>query len=121
MVSFPRNLASVDEAAPAVNAAAASPKRFEGRTETVLGTLPGVCESSRTVVILSRSLCGHTSLRLQTESRSANIGWYPQGSVDLSAEQLAAIKPLLGLAASRMQPEPSTADAPATIPFARRA
>ena len=92
------------------------PDPVTGRSETVLGTLPGVCESSRTVVVLSRSLCGHSSLRLQTETLSGDIGWYPQGSVELSADQLAAVKPLLGLAASRMAaPTTTGVDAPATI------
>lgn len=91
-----------------------------GRQESVLGVLPGVCDRSRTTVILSRSLCGRTSLRLQSETRSGDIGWYPQGAVELSADQLAAIRPLLGLAASRMD-RPETGHAPATIAFPRRA
>ena len=91
-----------------------------GRTETVLGVLPGVCETSRTVVVLSRSLCGHSSLRLQTESLSDDIGWYPQGCVELSPDQLADMRPLLGLAASRMQTTPAYDEAmPATIPLRR--
>ena len=96
--------------------------QISGRSETVLGVLPGVCESSRPVVVLSRSLCGHSSLRLQTETRSDDIGWYPQGCVELTADQLADIRPLLGLAASRMEPPASVdAEMPATIAFQRRA
>ena len=95
--------------------------RVTGRTETVLGVLPGVCDVSRTVVVLSRSLCGHSSLRLQTESFSDQIGWFPQGCVELSSDQLEAVRPLLGLAASRMDPPTSADDAPATVPFRQRA
>ena len=93
-------------------------------SETVLGVLPGVCPSSRTVVLTVTALCGHSSLRLQTESYSDDMGWFPQGTVELSAEQLDALRPLMGLAASRMDPpkprvgsQPWDDSMPATIPL----
>ena len=93
-------------------------------SETVLGVLPGVCPSSRTVVLMVSSLCGHSSLRLQTESFSDDMGWFPQGSVELSATQLDALRPLMGLAASKMDPPRPTRvtqdwddSMPATIPL----
>ena len=97
-------------------AAARSARRLAGRDETVLGVLPGVCPSSRTAVVLSRSLCGHASLRLQTESFSDDMGWYAQGSVELTAEQLADLRPLLGLAAGQMD-TPAADEPPATLPL----
>ena len=82
-----------------------------GRHESVLGVLPGICASSRTTVVLSKSLCGHTSLRLQTESHSDDMGWFPQGSVELSAEQLDAMRPLLAIATTKL----STAPTPTSV------
>ena len=93
--------------------------------ESVLGVLPGVCPSSRTVVVTVTSLCGHASLRLQTESYSDDMGWFPQSSVELSADQLAALRPLMAIASSQMDPPKPRAAAPrgwddsmpATIPL----
>ncbi|MFH5804388.1 hypothetical protein [Alienimonas sp. DA493] len=88
--------------------------------EVLLGVLPGATEDRRTAVVRRTGLCGAVSIRLSDESFSPAVGWFPQSSVELPADQLGGLKALL---ATVPPPAPVVrraphADAPATLPFA---
>ncbi|QDT14003.1 hypothetical protein [Alienimonas californiensis] len=89
--------------------------------EVLLGVLPGATEDRRTAVVRRTGLCGAVSIRLSDESFSPAVGWFPQSSVELPADQLTGLKSLLATvpqAAPVRRPTPVADGAPATLPFA---
>ena len=91
-------------------------------TETLLGVLPGATADRRVCVVRRTGICGAESVQLRTETFSPAVGWFPQSAVDLPADQLAALRGLLGTAAATVPPSAprrSAGDAtvPATLPF----
>ena len=87
--------------------------------ETLLGHLPGVTADRRTAVVTRRSLCGAESVLLREESFSPAVGWFPQGGVELAADQIGGLRALMGAAAPATRTRPAAGAGPATVPFRR--
>ena len=89
--------------------------------EVLLGVLPGATEDRRTAVVRRTGICGAVSVRLSDESFSPAVGWFPQSSVELAADQLPGLKALLAAvpqAPPARRPAAARHDGPATLPFA---
>lgn len=73
--------------------------------ETVLQILEKDSQHERIAVCLVRCPSSETTrIRLREESYSTHVGWYTQGHVDLSPEQIQALRLVLGPVAAEAMP-----------------
>jgi hypothetical protein len=64
--------------------------------ETVLSVLPGVSANDRVMVVHRLTTGGVSELVLRKESWSEKVGWFDQGSVELSPDQVRDLRASLG-------------------------
>ncbi len=64
--------------------------------ETILDVLDGSSEGRRILVVMRHLAGGSSDLVLRHESWSEDVGWFAQGSVELTPHQVAGLRAALG-------------------------
>lgn len=73
--------------------------------EVVLQILETASQNERIAVCMVRCPVSETTrIRLRAESYSSHVGWYTQGHVDLSPEQIQSLRLVLGPIATEAMP-----------------
>lgn len=73
--------------------------------DTVLSTIPGTEPGTRIVVAL-RTEQPHRPVVLRHESFSEAVGWFVQTEIELSGEQVAGLRAVLGTTSTPKLPRP---------------
>ena len=76
-------------------------------SETLLTTIPGADDDERLELVLCISADGENRLELRQQSWGEGVGWYTQGTIELSPHQVADLRNALGTRTASARPFPA--------------